>query len=87
MTASFVIPLPATPSLPVTGEERRFPLRRIWCVGRNYLDHIRELGNDERQPPFFFAKHADMIAPDGASIPYPPLTADFQHEVELVVAL
>jgi fumarylpyruvate hydrolase len=62
-------------------------VRRIWCVGRNYLEHIREMGNDERQPPFFFAKHADMIAHDGATIPYPLLTKDFHHEVELVVAL
>ncbi len=87
MSASFVIPAPAIPSLPVAGEASAFPVRRIWCVGRNYLEHIRELGNDERQPPFFFAKHADMIAQDGATIPYPPLTKDFQHEVELVVAL
>jgi len=87
MTASFVIPTLIQPSLAVVGEERTFPVRRIWCVGRNYLDHIRELGNDERQPPFFFAKHADMIATDGSTIPYPPLTKDFQHEVELVIAL
>ena len=62
-------------------------MRRIWCVGRNYLEHIREMGNDERAPPFFFAKHADMIAPDGATIPYPPLTKDLHHEVELIVAM
>ena len=85
--ASYVIPLPPQASLPVVGESGRYPVRRIWCVGRNYLEHIREMGNDERQPPFFFAKHADMIAHDGATIPYPLLTKDFHHEVELVVAL
>ena len=86
-SASFVIPALPQPSIPVAGTGKAFPVRRIWCVGRNYLEHIREMGNDERQPPFFFAKHADMIAPDGATIPYPSLTKDFQHEVELVVAL
>jgi fumarylpyruvate hydrolase len=89
MTASnaFVIAPLAQPQLPVAGTSQTFPVRRIWCVGRNYLEHIRELGNDERQPPFFFAKHADMIAQDGATIPYPSLTKDFHHEAELVVAL
>lgn len=86
MTA-YVIPAHTLPSLPVAGESKSFPVRRIWCVGRNYLEHIREMGNDERQPPFFFAKHADMIAGEGAAIPYPSLTKDFQHEVEMVVAL
>jgi fumarylpyruvate hydrolase len=86
MTA-YVIPAHTMPSLPVAGDSKFFPVRRIWCVGRNYLEHIREMGNDERQPPFFFAKHADMIAGEGASIPYPSLTKDFQHEVEMVVAL
>lgn len=87
MSDSYVIPALPVPSLRVTGTSTRFPVRRIWCVGRNYLEHIRELGNDERQPPFFFAKHADMIAQDGATVPYPSLTKDFQHEVEMVVAL
>lgn len=88
MTAdAFVIAAPPQASLAVQGTSKAFPVRRVWCVGRNYLEHIRELGNDERQPPFFFAKHADMIAPDGATIPYPPLTSDLHHEVEMVVAL
>lgn len=82
-----VIPTLAYPVLPVVGTDKIFPVRRLWCVGRNYLEHIRELGNDERQPPFFFAKHADMIVHDGAVIPYPALTKDFQHEVEMIVAL
>ena len=84
---SYVIPAHTMPSLPVAGESKSFPVRRIWCVGRNYLEHIREMGNDERQPPFFFAKHADMIVGEGAEIPYPSLTKDFQHEVEMIVAL
>ena len=84
---SFVIPPPPQAAIPVAGEGKSFPVRRIWCVGRNYLEHIREMGNDERAPPFFFGKHADMIVQDGATIPYPPLTKDMHHEVELVVAL
>jgi fumarylpyruvate hydrolase len=87
MTASFVIPAPPPAALAVQGDSKSFPVRRVWCVGRNYLEHIRELGNDERQPPFFFAKHADMMVPDGSVIPYPPLTKDMHHEVEMVVAL
>ena len=62
-------------------------MRRIWCVGRNYIEHIREMGQDERAPPFFFAKPADAIVPDGGTVPYPSLTKDMHHEVELVVAL
>ncbi|WP_298253649.1 fumarylacetoacetate hydrolase family protein [Bradyrhizobium sp.] len=65
-----------------------FPVRRIYCVGRNYLDHIREMKEaDEREPPFFFQKPRDAIVPDGGRVPYPPFTSDFQFEVELVVAL
>src|SRR5262249_60184523 len=78
---------PPQASLPVAGEQKSFPVRRIWCVGRNYLEHIREMGNDERDPPFFFAKHADMLEKEGAAIPYPPLTKDLHHEVELIVAM
>jgi fumarylpyruvate hydrolase len=84
---SFVIAAPPQPSIAVAGDTKTYPVRRIWCVGRNYLEHIREMGNDERAPPFFFAKHADMIEPDGATIPYPPLTKDLHHEVELIVAM
>ncbi len=82
-----VIPVPAYPMLPVAGTTKMFPVRRIWCVGRNYLEHIREMGQDERAPPFFFAKPADAIVPDGGTVPYPSLTKDMHHEVELVVAL
>jgi fumarylpyruvate hydrolase len=65
-----------------------FPVRRIYCVGRNYLDHIREMKEaDEREPPFFFQKPRDAAVPDGARVPYPPFTSDFQFEVELVVAI
>ncbi|MFK4810995.1 fumarylacetoacetate hydrolase family protein [Devosia sp. ZW T5_3] len=64
-----------------------FAVRRIYCVGRNYVEHIREMGNDEREPPFFFAKPADAVVVGGAAIPYPPQTDDFHHEIELVVAI
>jgi fumarylpyruvate hydrolase len=64
-----------------------FAVRRIYCVGRNYAEHIREMGNDERDPPFFFAKPADAVVVGGAAIPYPSQTEDFHHEIELVVAI
>lgn len=85
---SFVIPAPAIPSVAVEGEEGRFPVRRIFCVGRNYAAHAREMGNDpDREPPFFFTKPADAVVDSGASVPYPPETADFHYEIELVVAI
>jgi fumarylpyruvate hydrolase len=84
---SYVIPPPPQSAIAVAGTDKTFPVRRIWCVGRNYEEHIREMGQDVRDPPFFFAKPADAIVPDGASVPYPPLTKDMHHEVELVVAL
>jgi len=83
----YVIPPPSQATLAVTGASKTFPVRRIWCVGRNYVEHIREMGNDEREPPFFFAKPADAIVPDGGTVPYPPVTKDLHFEVELVVAL
>lgn len=86
MTQS-VFPLPEAVLLPINGSSQHYPVRRIYCVGRNYLAHIRELGNDEREPPFFFAKHRDMIVQNGKSCAYPALTNDYQHEIELVVAM
>lgn len=64
-----------------------FAVRRVYCVGRNYADHVKEMGNDTRDPPFFFAKPADAVVVGGASVPYPPQTQDFHHEIELVVAI
>src|SRR3954470_19962677 len=84
---SYVIAPPPRPAIAVADSDKTFPVHRIWCVGRNYEEHIREMGHDVRAPPFFFAKPADAIVPDGASVPYPPLTKDMHHEVELVVAL
>jgi fumarylpyruvate hydrolase len=85
--AKYVIPPAPQPALPVAGSDKFYPIRRIWCVGRNYVEHIREMGQDERLPPFYFAKFADMMVPDGGTVPYPSLTKDMHHEVELVVAL
>jgi fumarylpyruvate hydrolase len=83
----YVVPASPQPSLAVIGTPVRFPVHRIYCVGRNYLAHVREFGNDEKNPPFFFAKASDMIVEDGSKIPYPPLTNNYHHEVELVVAI
>lgn len=86
--AVWVVPAPVTPSLSVAGEMGRFPVRRIFCVGRNYAAHAREMGSDPtREPPFFFSKPADALAESGETIPYPPATRELHHEVELVVAI
>jgi fumarylpyruvate hydrolase len=82
-----VIPAPPPVTIEVTGENGRFPVRRVYCVGRNYAEHIREMGNDEREPPFFFQKPADALLPSGSDFPYPPKTEDVHHEIELVVAI
>ncbi|WP_243301654.1 fumarylacetoacetate hydrolase family protein [Geothrix oryzisoli] len=84
----FVIPVPSAPVLPVADSAALFPVRRIYCVGRNYADHAREMGgNPDREPPFFFGKPSDTVVPRGGDIAYPPLTSNLHHEVELVVAL
>jgi fumarylpyruvate hydrolase len=76
------------PTLGVAGETARFPVHRIYCVGRNYADHAREMGHDpSREPPFFFYKPADSLLIDGADFPYPAQSSDVHHEIELVAAL
>ena len=83
----YVIPTPIRPSLPVKGTSERFPVRRIYCIGRNYADHAIEMGHDpEKEPPFFFQKNAENIDSSG-EFPYPPETNDVHFEVEMIVAL
>jgi fumarylpyruvate hydrolase len=78
----------AAPTAEVAGTDRRFPVHRIYCVGRNYADHVREMGADPaREPPCFFSKPADAVVANGAPVPYPPRTANLHHEIELVVAI
>ncbi|RTL71986.1 MAG: FAA hydrolase family protein [Hyphomicrobiales bacterium] len=86
---SFVIAPPPQASLPVVGTDARFPVRRIYCVGRNYLAHVREMneGADERDPPFFFQKPLDAIVHDGCKVPYPALTQSLHYEGEMVAAI
>jgi fumarylpyruvate hydrolase len=84
---NFVIPAPPRQVLEVAGNNATFPVRRIYCVGRNYIEHIRETGNDEREPPFFFQKPADALVPSGGEFPYPPLSTNVHHEIELVAAI
>lgn len=88
MHMPFVFQPPAQPSLGVAGSDLRFPIRRVFCVGRNYAAHAREMGNDpNREPPFFFMKPADAVVSMQAPIPFPPETESLHHEVEMVVAL
>jgi fumarylpyruvate hydrolase len=83
----YVIAPPATIAVPVAGGGL-FPVRRIFCVGRNYAEHAREMGHDpEREPPFFFTKPADALVTGGADTPYPSATSDLHHEIELVAAI
>ncbi len=88
---SFVFAPPTVPSVPVHGSAQRFAVHRIYCVGRNYEDHAKEMGFTGREPPFFFLKPADAVLPVDAGqtglLPYPSLTANLHHEVELVVAI
>jgi fumarylpyruvate hydrolase len=83
----YVITPPEIVSIAISGRAERFPVRRIYCVGRNYMAHIREMGGDERDPPFYFAKPADAIVPNGSTIDYPPQTSNLHYEIELVAAI
>jgi fumarylpyruvate hydrolase len=85
---SYVVAVPSQPVAPVNGLDAVFPVRRIYCVGRNYADHIREMGFDpEREPPFFFNKPADAIVESGSVLAYPMASENFAYEIELVVAI
>jgi fumarylpyruvate hydrolase len=85
---NYIISPPQQASLPVVGVDGRFPIRRVYCVGRNYEAHAREMGKDPtREPPFIFQKPADAVVPTGSLIDYPPQTKNFHHEIELVVAI
>ena len=88
MGIPLVFPAMPTVTLPVIGRSERFPVRRIFCVGRNYAEHAREMGADpDKEPPFFFTKPADAVVESGSTIPYPLATANLHHEGELVVAI
>ena len=85
---NFVVPAAPQTTLEVAGTDDRYPVRRVYCVGRNYAEHAREMGHDpDREPPFFFCKPADAIVPSGAKIAYPLATQNLHFEIELVVAL
>ncbi|MGE5515733.1 MAG: fumarylacetoacetate hydrolase family protein [Bacteroidota bacterium] len=85
MPTLFELPQPA---VPVAGEDALYPVRRVFCVGRNYAAHAREMGSDpSREAPFYFTKSPEALVPGGGAIPYPPATANLHHEVELVVAI
>ncbi|MBD8872828.1 fumarylacetoacetate hydrolase family protein [Rhodanobacter sp. DHB23] len=84
----YVIAPPPTPSLPVFGSTQRFPVRRVFCIGRNYAEHAKEMGAAvETGRPMFFCKPADAVVADGSDVPYPTLTNELHHEVEMVLAL
>jgi fumarylpyruvate hydrolase len=84
----FAFPVPEVPNVAVAGSDDRFFVHRIYCVGRNYSEHAREMGHDpERESPFFFMKPADAVVANGATIAYPLATRNFHHEIELVVAI
>ncbi len=86
--AKYVIDIGPLPSLPVVGSDLRFPVGRIFCVGRNYAEHAREMGHDpDREPPFFFMKAPNSIEQSGSTIDYPVGTKDVHHEIEMVVAI
>jgi fumarylpyruvate hydrolase len=85
---TYAIEYPGPTTLPVAESNQAFPVGRIYCVGRNYAEHAREMGHDpDREPPFFFMKPPDAIVPSGTTIPYPQMTSDLHHEIEMIVAI
>lgn len=88
MSDAFIFTPPPRPFVAIEGDARRFPVRRIFCVALNYAAHAREMGKEpDREPPFFFSKPADAIVEDGSVIPYPSMTENLHHEIELVAAI
>lgn len=88
MESQFIIPPCEQPAVGVAGMDKKFAVRRIYCVGQNYAEHSREMGSDpDKERPFFFSKPADAIVSDGADLPYPPQTKNLHHEIELVIAI
>jgi len=86
--SDYVFPPPATPSVAIAGENRLFPVNRVFCVGRNYAEHAKEMGFEvDREAPFYFLKPSVSLVPTGATIPYPPGTSNFHYEMEFVVAI
>ena len=84
---TYAIPLWSPPALPVAGSSDLFPARRVFCVGRNYVEHQKEMGGDGREQPFFFIKSAHALVPLGGRVHYPPKTANYHYETEMVVAI
>jgi fumarylpyruvate hydrolase len=84
---AFAIPIWTPPALPIAGSSELFPVRRIFCVGRNYVEHQKEMGGDGREQPFFFIKSAHALVPQGGDVHYPPKTANLHYETEMAVAI
>ena len=87
MKMEYVISSWDIPSLPIVGSNARFPVRRIFCVGRNYVEHQKEMGGDGREQPFFFAKSAHDLVPEGGAVNYPPMTTNYHWETEMVAVV
>ncbi len=84
---NYVFPPAPQVVLPIVGRDAVFPVRRVYCVGQNYSDHSVEMGVDTREPPFFFSKPVDALVPGGGEVAYPPMTENYQHEIELVIVI
>ena len=87
MKMEYVISSWDIPSLPIVGSNARFPVRRIFCVGRNYVEHQKEMGGDGREQPFFFSKSAHDLVPEGGAVHFPPMTSNYHWETEMVAVV